>query len=356
MSGLELATGRSATPDVTVEPDSASLALGGGDGSNSTGDVALQDGAANARVQLTGGVGSKQDPGENRVFVDGAGGRIELGERRTGSGGTDIELVPADATAILGGGDGSSSDGEVLLAATTGEERIHLDTSGGGPLSQATDVYVSGGPLSGSDRKRALDETPVTVDGSSGHVDLGGGDRPGLLTLARSEDVGGTYETARLQGQNARLVLGGGPGEANRGGGEPGSIHVRNAHEVTVCDVDGTDATMRIGSEGKDGSDRGAQNGAVEVVHESGVTTAELRGREGSVVAGGKNTSGAVLLKHEDAGGNVVQYLLEANQAGLVVSARKTTAGSGGNVTTNEAFRVEPDGTVRVKGGTVKPL
>lgn len=354
VSTLEVATGHGKDADVTVDPDEASMKLGGGGGTNSTGDVVLQDGAGDGRIQLVGGNGSKQDPGANRVFVDGADGHVQLGEKRTDGASADIEFTPKEGRARLGGGAGKNSRGELLLAESPGSELMHLDMSAAGPSGSATNVYLSGSRMTNNVRRQATRDSNVTIDGGAGLLSLGSRGQRGRLTVLSSSDTQGTFPTGVLDGGPGLLRVGGSAMEGQRGGVN-GEIRARNGMGVDVFDVRAADGTVRVGSEGKAGGDRGAESGAVEVVHRTGHTTAELRGEEGSVVAGGKNTSGAVLLKHESASGTTRQYLLEANKNGLVVSTSQTKQG-GSTVKRNEALRIEPDGTVRVKGGSVKPL
>jgi len=356
VGSVQLATGRNAAPDVDFDPDTASLDMGGGGGSNSAGSVLLKEPNDRPRIQLAGAGGSMRTPGELRVYVDGSNGRVQLGETGNDDAETDIDLHPKEARARLGGGGGTNSDGKLRLLAESGDSKVQIDAAADGPTSEQVDVYVTGSDIPAVDQRQVTRDTAVTVDGGDGFVNLGAKGVDGLLTLYRSQDVAGTFETARLAGTSGLLRLGGAPGEGNQRGGVAGTVEVRNEREVAVCEVAGSDATVRVGSQGKGGSNRGADSGTVEVVHEQGMTTAELDGEEGSVVAGGKNTPGAVLLRQEDSSGNVVQYLLEATQNGLVVSTKKTTAGAGSNVKNNQALRVDPDGTVRVKGGSVKPL
>lgn len=74
--------------DVTIRPKWAALTLGGGGGSNSDGDIKLQDRDDNTRIHLTGGRGSEFDT--TRVQANGRTGTVKIGGNgREGS----IELV-----------------------------------------------------------------------------------------------------------------------------------------------------------------------------------------------------------------------------------------------------------------------
>lgn len=270
---------------------------------------------------------------------------------------TDIALRPNWASAVLGGGAGNNSDGDVVMKEQSGEERIHLDAGGGGPVSGSTDLYATGRELPTPRGPDPRGKHAVTIEGGRGQLTLGDDGADGELNLFGSRgDSRGPIETVTAYGSDGSLYLGGGGGYERQQIGVNGTVGVVNARWQTACELDASDATLSLGTEGYRGSSSGAVSGAIEVNHESGETTAEVRGDAGSVVAGGKNTEGSVLLKHTDANGNTVQYLAEATQQGLEISTMQRTSGSNPSIQNNTAMRIDPDGTVRVKGGTVKPL
>lgn len=88
-SGLVVTTEEGADPDATLRPKWASLTLGGGAGSNSDGDIKLKDRDGNTRVHFDGKGNGPADPETTQVFVDGRGGKIELGKGPTLDEGDD---------------------------------------------------------------------------------------------------------------------------------------------------------------------------------------------------------------------------------------------------------------------------
>lgn len=278
----------------------------------------------------------------------------------------DIELRPKWATVNLGGGDGAKSDGDIKLIDRNENDRIHVDGGGNGPHDvTTTGVYVSGTtpPSQSTGFKHFGDRISVAIDGGSGRISLGGGQTNGEIHLL-TEGGGQYYETGTFDAETGSLVAGGGGTSGDHGA--VGTLSLRDKFDLDVCRMDAEDASLRLGTRGVQigGNDEededgepvyfGGKSGSVRALNTDGRTTAEVRGDEGNLVAGGEETKGAVVLKHATEDGDRVQYLAEASQKGLVLSV--TQANAGNNPTYQEALRIDPDGTVRVKGGSVKQL
>ena len=312
--------------DITLLPSSSFVNVGGGAADDANGQLFLNDQDGAQRIQLiAGGGGPASAALSNRIFLDGSDGELRLGASSNDEDGFDVRFLPKWAVMRLGGGDGENSDGDIVMADRENTERIHVDAGGGGPTSGEPRVYVAGGDLDPQDARDATRDHPVTVLGSGGLVNLGGDGEDGRLDLGP-----GTYDTITLDGGSARLSLGGAPQRAT---GMSGSVTLYNEHEVGTVEVEGADGLIRVGSQGYRGTDQGAQSGAVEVVHESGETTAELRGDQGGVVAGGAGESGSMMVKNAD--GEPVG-LLEADGDELVLTDGEGTpvlrVGPGGSV------------------------
>lgn len=72
---IEITTGLNAASDIILWPKWATIDLGGGDGSNSDGDIKLKDQDGKPRVHFDAGGGGPKDSGSNRIYLDGSTSR-----------------------------------------------------------------------------------------------------------------------------------------------------------------------------------------------------------------------------------------------------------------------------------------
>ena len=377
---LEITASEGDPASIRLNADRANLTLGGGGGRAPEGDLKIRDANENLRIQVSAETGNRTAPGEDRVWIDGGTGQITLGDGEN------------DFVHLDGG------DAEIEIRTATGGTGARLNNFGL-MLSEFTDEpgTATVAPLVPPDTRET-----IRLYGNSARAGIGNNFESGSLELFRSGNTAQFHETIDLDGEEAQATLGGsnrsgrvtltdsndndrvtldaGKGELRLYGTPPGSG--TDAPEITLeagqnrakayiggfdrsgqvwlakessgnqlsipIDLDAEHARATVGGDGTDG--------VVKTTDSGGSTTAELQGGDGNVVAGGDGTEGTVLLRHTDGSGTSVNYRLTATQQGLVFSTMRSPSGSGSTTSEQEALRIDPDGTVRVKGGSVQSL
>lgn len=115
---LEVSANKDDDPSIRLNADWANLTLGGGDGKAPEGDVKLRDGDGNMRVQINAGGGPRNAPNEDRVWIDGDSGLIDIGEGEENGITLETDLE-------------HSWDARIAL----GESRLNVSRAGGGAAS-----------------------------------------------------------------------------------------------------------------------------------------------------------------------------------------------------------------------------
>jgi hypothetical protein len=157
---------------------------------------------------------------------------------------------------IFAGGNGE--DGDLVLRSTRGEDRIRLD-------AQTANAWIGGNGAGGdlilfrSDGdNRTLSPATVHVSGQQGEIRVGGNATSGDLFLFPSHVTGidspATHASVQLQGNNARLIVGGG-GLGEVAASRDGEVLVRGGSpEGNRISLTGADAQIRVGGFGADAS------------------------------------------------------------------------------------------------------
>jgi hypothetical protein len=366
---LEITTAEGDPASIRLNADRANLTLGGGSGAAPEGDLRLVDENENLRIQVTAETGNRNAPNDDRVWIDGGTGKITLGD-----GENDFVHL-------------NGEDAEVEVRDVTGDAQARLNNTGL-MLSQFTGEpgTVVAAPFIPPDTRDT-----IRLFGNQGRAAIGNNFVSGSLELYRSGDTSEFHKTVDIDGENGRVVLtdhndndrvtlDAGKGELRLYGAPPGSG--TDAPEITLeagqnrakayiggfdrsgqiwlakqssgnqlsipIDLDAEHARVTVGGDGTDG--------VLKATDGSGSTTAEVQAADGNLVAGGDGTEGTVLLRHTDGSGNSVNYRLTATQQGLVFSTMKSSSGNNPTLNQQEALRIDPDGTVRVKGGSVQSL
>ena len=156
---LEVSIGENKDPSVTLNADRANITLGGGDGAAPEGDLKLLDGGERNRVQITAEGGNRPSVDENRVWIDGGTGELELSTERSGE------------------------ESAVRISADQGEF-VDAEINVGGP--------VTGG----------------TVDGAAHITAIAGEGDAGPAGTAGFSDYGRIEESVSIRGDSALLSLG----------------------------------------------------------------------------------------------------------------------------------------------------
>ncbi|AHZ21264.1 hypothetical protein BM92_00715 [Haloferax mediterranei ATCC 33500] len=264
------------TPDIALNPDSASLRLGGGGGSHSDGDLQLTGEDGSVRFHASAGGGSF-DPKTTRILFHGNSGTMRLGakglEDEDGNDIADVAIRPRWAALTLGGGGGSNSDGDIKLRDRDGKTRIHF-TGGKGNSFDSTRVEIDG---KDGDVKISAKEGPTF-----GHLGCSDPPEPNQLRYVGSVtkgslQLGGTGVDGTLElddvASDKRIQIGGyrtgdnpsasvdDPATRVRitmygdlelgGGGVGGSIAVTDDQDTETMTVDGTSADLTVGSSGQ---------------------------------------------------------------------------------------------------------
>lgn len=366
---LEITTAEGDPASIRLNADRANLTLGGGSGSAPEGDLRLRDTNENLRIQVTAETGNRNAPNDDRVWIDGGTGQITLGDGEN------------DFVHLNGG------DAEIEVRDVTGDAQARLNNIGL-MLSEFTGEpgTVAVAPLVPPDTRDT-----IRLFGDQARAAIGNNFVSGSLELYRSGDTSDFHKTVDIDGENGRVTLtdrndndrvtlDAGKGELRLYGTPPGSG--TDAPEITLeagqnrakayiggfdrsgqiwlakqssgnqlsipIDLDAEDARVTVGGDGTDGVLKATDSG--------GSTTAEIQAADGNLVAGGDGTEGTMLIRHTDGSGNSVNYRLTATQQGLVFSTMRSPSGSGSTTSEQEALRIDPDGTVRVKGGSVQSL
>jgi hypothetical protein len=380
---LEITTAEGDPATIRLNADRANLTLGGGSGGAPEGDLRLRDANENLRIQVTAQTGNRNAPTEDRVWIDGGKGQIALGDGENDFVHLDGENAEVEVRDFTGDAQARLNNIGLMLSQFTGSDRVVTSplidpetretirlfgdqaraAIGNNFVSGTLNLYRSG-PTDSSD---GFFHETVAIDGEEARATLGGSDRSGQVTLTDRND-------------NDRVTLDAGTGELRLYGTPPGSG--TDAPEITLeagqnrakayiggfdrsgqiwlakqssgnqlsipIDLDAEHARVTVGGDGTDGVLKATDSG--------GSTTAEIQAADGNLVAGGDGTEGTMLIRHTDGSGNSVNYRLTATQQGLVFSTMKSSSGNNPTLNQQEALRIDPDGTVRVKGGSVQSL
>ena len=376
---LEITASEGDPASIRLNADRANLTLGGGSGRAPEGDLKLRDANDNLRIQVTAETGNRLARGQDRVWIDGGRGQISLGDGENDFVTLDGENAEVEVRDVTGDTQARLDNYGLTLTEFTGREnvvtvpffsadtRATIRVSGDSATADIGNSFVDGTVNLYRSGDTSEFHKTIALDGKEAQATLGGSNRSGRVTLTDSND-------------NDRVTLDAGKGELRLYGTPPGGG--TDAPEITLeagqnrakayiggfdrsgqiwlakqssgnqlsipIDLDAEHARATVGGDGTDG--------VVKTTDSSGSTTAELQGEDGNVVAGGDGTEGTVLLRHTDGSGNSVNYRLTATQQGLVFSTMRSPSGSGSTTSEQEALRIDPDGTVRVKGGSVQSL
>jgi hypothetical protein len=280
---------------LSFNADWANLKVGGGDGSDPEGDIWVRDAGGNRRIQISSGGGRVPDLTQNRVWVDGRTGRIDLGSGPEGTENPDLRLEASTGSLHVGGDLQETPGG----GAPAGRVAVHSE------LQTASEPTAE-------ELRRA---TELDDGGDGSVVRVGDDSTDGLLSLYWEGSPG--------------TVLG-------RGILEMGSTGSTGGVEL---DTRGQGNTIQV---------RG-RHGTFKAETHTGATAAELQSR-GRLVVGGENIEGAVMLRH--LGDEETKYRVKATEDGLEF---QYLVGTSGDFST--AMEIDPtDGTVRVTGGSVESL
>jgi hypothetical protein len=229
--------------------------------------------------------------GTERLRLDAATGTIRI---RNANSQTRIRIEPETGNVLVGG---SGQDGDLLLYPRTadsfefGEAVIHLNAD-----SQIIQV--------GTTQRPGL----VRVRGSEQQLDLVG--ERGDILISGQLDLRTTDGDLRVRvANNASILVG--------GGGEAGTVRVRDGNSVTIIrlDLSGSDARGRWGGNGT--------SGRLELLDANSITTLVLNGNTGNIGVGAVDggNPGALFVKGNSGGDAIVlngqtAHLFVRNPAG----------------------------------------
>lgn len=243
-SGLVVATEEGADPDAILRPNWATLTLGGGDGDNSDGDIKLMDRDGDPRIHIDGKGNGPKNPDTTQVFIDGRGGKIELGK------GTKLDDSPGDALGELeiwgnyGGDDPGQADIRMQGASPAGEASIQMWTEENsiGLTINPEFINMRGGSLSNADSVRAgggsfTDTHTVTLEAGSALSPPGDDtwtyDAGEITVLGEEGTEDDQVETVEIHGQP--------PNDLG------GAITLRDDRELTNVEIRAGNASIKLG-------------------------------------------------------------------------------------------------------------
>ncbi|MEF8886737.1 MAG: hypothetical protein V5A30_02950 [Haloarculaceae archaeon] len=386
---LEITTAEGDPASIRLNADRANLTLGGGSGNAPEGDLRLRDENENLRIQVTAETGNRNAPNEDRVWIDGGKGQITVGDGQNDFVHLDGENAEVEVRDVTGDAQARLNNTGLMLSQFTGEGpvlapvidpetrdtiRLFGDQAraaiGNNFVSGTVNLYRSGS----TDTSDGFFHETVTIDAEDAQATFGGSDRNGQVTLTDRND----NERVQIDGGGGELLLFDATqqtsvpspeilllskfatGEALAavgGASRSGELWLRkpeqNSNQAPVvmdlkAENNAGNPQAIIGGEGTDG--------VITAKDGNDTTTAEIQAAKGNLVAGGDDTEGTVLIRHTDGSGNSVNYRLKATQQGLVFSTMKAQSGGNPSVSSQQALRIDPDGTVRVKGGSVQSL
>jgi hypothetical protein len=305
---FEVSVAKDKTPSIRMSAQQANLNVGGGDGLSPEGDIRINDEEGNTRIQMTGADDGNRPDGEDRVWINGGSGTIALADE-------EGDLVDITATPAPRGRSSNPAHGSLRLLrhVPNRPDSRGVELTGGGNVTIGDNGTLDLRSI--TDPDQMLDKSTIFFDADSATATLGGVEQSGTIELGHSA--------------------------------EASKPQFGDAFEKTI-ELDAEEAQATLGGDGTAGMFKATDG--------NGTMTAEVHGNGGRVVAGGHGSEGTLLLRHTDANDNSVSYQLQATQQGLVVSTSKSTSGNNPSLNAGEALRIDPDGTVRVKGGSVQPL
>lgn len=243
--GLTVTTTEGADPDAILRPNWATLTLGGGDGSNSDGDIKLKDRDGDTRIHIDGKGNGPKNPQTTQVFIDGRGGKIELGR------GSKLDDSPGDALGELQiwgnyGGDSNPGQADIKLIGASpalGRASIqlwHEDTQGveidyqyinmaGGSIGSADNIQSGHGDFGDVDTGTLEAGAAISPPGED-TWDY----HPGEMTvLGGTGTDGDQVETVEIHGQP--------PNDLG------GAITLRDDRELTNVEIRAGNASIKLG-------------------------------------------------------------------------------------------------------------
>lgn len=317
-------TGEGKDADIRLSPNSAAIALGGGDGDYSDGDLRLferPDGEdSQPRIHFTAGPGSTDS--KTRIRGDGRDGSLALGG--TSADRPDVELLPDTGLLRLGGGDGDprfeyGSSGNLRLDDVDGNPRVFISTD-----------YVS---------PPNRDENTVWLRSVGTHDDAG------KLTLGKAED---DFQDATidLDAWTSQLTLGSetgagvillyGPGlvESILLDADEGDVHVGG---TDADDANGVSGTIRVDNEAGNrtamlhGGTSDIGGGRLSLSHPTGAETSYIRGENallhlGNGSAGADGVAGAARVSNTDGNQGAILRAEGGANGGLLRVSHKSGA------------------------------
>lgn len=243
-SGLVVATEEGADPDATLRPRWASLTLGGGAGSNSDGDIKLRDRDGNTRVHFDGKGNGPADPENTQVFVDGRGGKIELGKGPTLDEDEDTNaLGEIEIWGNYSGDNPGQADIRMRGASPAGDARIEFWQDNSEALwIEPGFINMNRGSLGGADTVSAgegsfTDTNTVTLEAGAA-ISPPGDDtwtyEAGEITvLGEAGTEADQVETVEIHGQP--------PNDLG------GAITLRDDRELTNVEIRAGNASIKLG-------------------------------------------------------------------------------------------------------------
>ncbi len=243
-AGLVVTTEEGADPDAILRPNWATLTLGGGDGDNSDGDIKLMDRDGDPRIHIDGKGNGPKNPDTTQVFIDGRGGKIELGK------GSKLDDSPGDAMGELevwgnySGSNPGQADIRLKGRSPAGDARIKLTTEDNaeGVEIEPEFINMNRGSLGGADTVSAgegsfSDTNTVTLEAGAA-ISPPGDDtwtyEPGEITvLGEAGTEADQVETVEIHGQP--------PNDLG------GAITLRDDRELTNVEIRAGNASIKLG-------------------------------------------------------------------------------------------------------------
>lgn len=155
-----------------------------------------------------------------------------------------VSIDSANGDIIAGG---AGTDGDLVLLATDGTERMHLDGGAGNALFGGNGVDGDVVLFAATGDRAAPDQAPIQLNGGRANITVGGQGQDGDLVLLATDGA----ERIRLDGLGANLWLG--------GNGADGDIVLfaptgdnRTPTQATI-QFNGGRANIQVGGQGQDG-------------------------------------------------------------------------------------------------------